>query len=245
MTRLLALIAASFAAVAAALAGDFGVSPIRVELDRDTKSALVTVSNEDERPLAFQVRALAWTQDASGADQYGDTSDLVYFPQQLKIAPKESRVIRIGYKVPALKDEKTYRLFIEELADAAAREPSKTGVAITLRFGVPVFLRPAAPGAMGELDLGAASGVARATVRNTGNVHFRIASVRFAGIGANGETTFEHAIDGWYVLARAQRLYRFATSPEVCARTRVLRAEAAAEKLTLRAERALGPEDCR
>lgn len=53
-----------------AYAGDFGVSPIRVELDRGTKSALITVSNEDSRPLAFQVRALAWTQDAaSAADQ--------------------------------------------------------------------------------------------------------------------------------------------------------------------------------
>lgn len=227
-----------------AYAGDFGVSPIRVELDRGTKSALITVSNEDSRPLAFQVRALAWTQDAAGADQYADTTDLVYFPQQLKVPPKESRVIRIGYKVPALQAEKTYRVFIEELADAA-REPAKTGVAITLRFGVPVFLRPSAPQAAGALELGAAGGEMRATARNTGNVHFRIASVRFAGTDAAGEKTFEHAIDGWYMLTGAQRLYRFAVPAELCAKTRLLRVEAAAEKLSLRAERALGPEDCR
>jgi fimbrial chaperone protein len=242
MTRPLAFLAVLF--TTSAVAGDFGVSPIRVELDRGTKSALVTVSNEDDRSLAFQVRALAWTQDGAGADQYADTADLVYFPQQLKVPPKESRVIRIGYKVPALQQEKTYRLFIEELADAA-REPSKTGVAITLRFGVPVFLRPSAPQAAGELELGAAAGVASAVARNTGNVHFRIAAVRFAGIGAGGETTFEHALDGWYLLAGAQRPYRYTVPAELCARTRLLRVEAAAEKLSLRAERALGPADCR
>ncbi len=227
-----------------AFAGDFGVSPIRVELDRGTKSALVTVTNDDTRPHAFPVRAREGTPDGAGADRYADTADLVYFPQQLKVPPKESRVIRIGYKVPAVQAEKTYRLFIEELA-GAAHEPAKTGVAITLRFGVPVFLRPAQSQAAGELDLAAAAGEARAVARNTGNVHFRIASVRFTGLGAAGETTFEHAIDGWYLLTGAQREYRHAVPAEVCARTRLLRAEAAAEKLTLRAERALAPEDCR
>ena len=53
----------------AAHGGDFGVSPIRVDLDRNTKSALITVTNDDARPLAFQVRAMEWTQDAAGADR--------------------------------------------------------------------------------------------------------------------------------------------------------------------------------
>ena len=243
MTRITAFLAAWLAATCAC-AGDFGVSPIRVELDRGTKSALVTVSNEDQRPLAFQVRALAWTQDATGADRYEDTTDLVYFPQQLKIAPGANRVVRIGYKAPPGPQEKTYRLFIEELADAAARGPNRTGVAITLRFGVPVFLRPQAPRAAGEIDPDVQAGEARATVRNTGNVHFRIASVRFSGLDEAGATLFEHAVDGWYLLAGAQRLYRYAVPPELCSRTRLLRMEAAAEQLSLRAERALGAADC-
>ena len=244
MTRPLAFLAA-LAAAAGAFAGDFGVSPIRVELDRGSKSALVTVSNEDSRPLGFQIRALAWTQDATGADRYEDTADLVYFPQQLKVPPKESRVVRVGYKVPALEQEKTYRLYIEELADPG-RDPAKTGVAITLRFGVPVFLRPAAPRIAGELELAAAAGgAANATAKNTGNVHFRLGTVRFTGLGAGGETVFEHAVDGWYLLAGAQRVHRYRVPAELCARARLLRAEADAEKLSLRAERALGPADCR
>jgi fimbrial chaperone protein len=239
------LTAALAAAVAIpALAGDFGVSPIRVELDRATKSALVTVSNDDSRPLAFQVRALEWTQDENGADRYTETTDLVYFPQQFKIAPNENRVVRLGYKVPASQGEKTYRLFIEELADAT-RPPSQTGIAVTLRFGVPVFSRPASPTSSGDARIAVSARSVRAVLKNTGNVHFRPASVRLVGLGAAGDTLFDQTLDGWYLLAGTERPYSFTLPPEVCPKLRTLRLEAPAEKLVLRAERPLEPEDCR
>lgn len=237
-------LAALLAGVAAsAFGGDFGVSPIRVELDRSVKSALITVSNDDRRPLAFQVRALQWTQDAEGADRYAETSELVYFPRQLKLAPKESRVIRVGYKAPALQREQAFRLYIEELADAASRDPGQTGVSVTLRFGVPIFLRPAPPAAAGALEL--PSGAARGLVRNTGNVHFRVNAVRYTVLGRGGETAFEQAVEGWYLLAGAQRTYAVKLPPAACARGVRLRVEALVEKLELRAERPLAPEDCR
>jgi fimbrial chaperone protein len=241
MSRLLACLCAAFASLASA--GDFGVSPIRVDLDRGTKSALVTVTNDDHKPLAFQVRVMEWTQDAAGADQYADSTDLVYFPRQLRIPPKESRVVRLGHKAPASNAEKAYRLFIEELADPE-RDPTRTGVAITLRFGVPVFVRPASVHLAGELNLTAAGGAPVALVRNTGTVHFRIATVRYAGIGHGGETLFEQSVDGWYVLAGSQRSYRLAPPPDLCAKAALLRAEAVAEKLVLRAERPFVPQDC-
>ena len=245
IARLGWLTAALAAAVAIpAHAGDFGVSPIRVELDRAAKSALVTVTNDDSRPLAFQARALEWTQDEKGADRYTETADLVYFPQQFKIAPGESRVVRLGYKVPAAQAEKTYRLFIEELADAS-RQPNQTGIAVTLRFGVPVFSRPPAARSSGEAELAASARNVRALLKNTGNVHFRPASVRLVGLGATGDLLFDQTLDGWYLLAGAQRPYSFTLPPEICSKLRTLRIEAPAEKLLLRAERPLEPEDCR
>jgi fimbrial chaperone protein len=242
MKTLVACLAAGFASLA--FAGNFGVSPLRVDLDRGTKSALLTVSNDDSRPLGFQIRAMQWTQDEAGADRYEATADLVYFPQQLKIPPKERRVVRVGYKVPATQAEKAYRLYVEELADPT-RSPTQTGVAITLRFGIPVFLRPADQRLTGEVKLSAAQGAATAQVRNTGNVHFRLASVRYTALGAGGETLLERSLDGWYLLAGAQRPYRLALPAGLCAQARLLRAEATAEGLSLRAERALEPGDCR
>ena len=236
--------ALALAAAFGAVAGNFGVSPIRVELDRATKSALVTVSNDDTKPLAFQVRALEWSQEPSGADRYTETTDLVYFPQQFKVAPNENRVVRVGYKVPATQSEKTYRLFIEELADPQ-RDASTTGIAVTLRFGVPIFLRPAAANAAGELQLSMASGTAQVTVRNTGNVHFRLASVNLTALGAGGEKVHEQSVDGWYVLTGVQRPYVLKLPQDVCQKARLVRVEAPAEKLVLRAERELAPADCR
>jgi fimbrial chaperone protein len=245
--RFLSGLAAAALATAASFltqAGNFGVSPIRVELDRATKSALVTVSNDDAKPLAFQVRALEWSQEANGADRYTETSDLVYFPQQFKVAPNENRVVRVGYKVPATQSEKTYRLFIEELADPQ-RDAASTGIAVTLRFGVPIFLRPAAASITGELDLAIKSGVAQVLVKNTGNAHFRLASVNLTALGPGGETVHQQSIDGWYVLSGVQRPYVLKLPPEVCARSKSIRIEAPADKLDLRAERELGPADCR
>lgn len=236
--------ALALAAAFSALAGNFGVSPIRVELDRTTKSALVTVSNDDAKPLGFQVRALEWTQEANGADRYTETTDLVYFPQQFKVAPNENRVVRVGYKVPATQAEKTYRLFIEELADPA-RDAAATGIAVTLRFGVPIFLRPATPNLSGALGFAKQAGALQVLVKNTGNVHFRIASVNLTALGAGGEKLHEQSVDGWYVLTGVQRPYTLKLPPDVCQKTRLVRVEAPADKLVLRAEQELAPADCR
>ncbi len=228
-----------------AIAGSFGVSPIRVDLDRSARSSVITVTNDDERTLTFQVRAMEWSQDAAGRDQYTESSDLVYFPQQLQVPAGERRVVRVGYRTPAVQTEKTYRLFIEEIADETTRTRGQTSVAISVRFGVPVFLRPASADERGEVDLSVASGATRALVRNTGNVHFRLNGVRIEGVGASGETTFEKTLDGWYLLAGAERVHEAAIPPAACAATRLVRVEAASDRLALRTEQQLGPDACR
>ncbi len=230
---------------APAVAGDFGVSPIRIDLDRSARSSIITVTNDDERMLSFQVRAMQWSQDDAGRDQYVESNDLVYFPQQLQVPPKERRVVRIGYRAPAVQAEKTYRLFIEEIADKASRNLNQTGVAIMLRFGVPVFLRPASSNERGEIDLSVTGGAVRALVRNTGNVHFRLNGVRIEGVGAAGETTFEKTVDGWYLLTGAERVHEAAIPPTACSTTSLVRVEAASDRLTLRSEQPLDPEACR
>ena len=219
--------------------GEFGVSPIRVDLDRGTRSAVVTVSNDGDAPLDFQIRATAWTQDAAGRDRYEPTGDLVFFPQQLRIPPRENRVVRLGYRNPALQIEKAYRLYIEEQAprNESTSDRPAASVAVAVRFGVPVFLRPPSVEEKGEVtDLALEGGKLGATVRNTGPVHFRINSVHLEGLGADGSTTFEQTLDGWYLLAGAERRYAAAFPPEACRRTARLRVEAVSDRLRLRSE---------
>jgi len=239
------LLCFSLAAAAPAIGGNFGVSPIRIDLDRSARSSVITVTNDDERTLSFQVRAMEWGQDDSGRDQYTESSDLVYFPQQLQIPAKERRVVRVGYRVPAVQAEKTYRLFIEEIADEATRNLSQTGVAIVLRFGVPVFLRPVNASERGDVALSVAGGTVRALVRNTGNVHFRLNDVRIEGVGAAGQSTFETTVTGWYLLTGAERVHEAAIPPGACAATQRVRVAALSERLALRAEQPLAPDACR
>src|SRR6185369_12141928 len=109
----------ALAPAGATLGGEFGVSPIRVDLDRNTRTSVVRVSNDEQGPLSFQIRAMEWTQDAEGRDVYADSSDLVYFPQQMQVPPLDSRVVRVGYRNPATQVERAYRLYIEELPKRA------------------------------------------------------------------------------------------------------------------------------
>ncbi len=124
-----------------ALAGEWRVSPIRLELDRKVKSGVLSVINEGGEKLLVQIRAFEWTQDEEGKDQYAETADLVFFPKIMTLEKGEERMIRTGIRVPAAGREKTYRLFIEEIP-----EPRKggegTNVTVAIRFGVPIFVKP-------------------------------------------------------------------------------------------------------
>jgi fimbrial chaperone protein len=234
-----------------AAAHAFGVAPIRVDLDRSTRSDTITVSNDSDTPIGLQIRAMEWIQDESGADRHFETRDLVYFPQQLRIPAGETRVVRVGYRNPALAVEKAYRLYIEQRTERTASEKeAKTAerraeLAVTVRFGVPVFLRPDKPEQRAAVSVPVVSrGVAQADVRNLGNVHFRIGAVRFTGLDADGMQTFSQSLDGWYLLSGASRGYRAALPPEACRRTARIRVEVQGESLGLVEEAGTAADDC-
>ena len=109
------VIAAGLALSQAAAAATFTVNPTQVFLNRTTRSALVTIKNETDKPVRFQLTMMAWTQDPGGQMQLAPTSDVVFFPSLLTLNGREERRVRVGAEVPAGPVEKTYRLFIEEL----------------------------------------------------------------------------------------------------------------------------------
>jgi fimbrial chaperone protein len=201
-TRFAAAAACALPLIAAA--GSFGVSPIRVDLDRGARSAVVEVTNDDQRKLSFQVKLAEWTQDASGQDQHADSSDLIFFPPIFTVEPGEKRIIRVGTKPGAApgEREKAYRLYIEELPPPA--EPGGGAqLRIALRFALPVFVAPAAPQKRLAVELArAAPGKVNVRLANQGNQSHKIESVRLRrGNDVVGE------IPGWYVLAGATRDY--------------------------------------
>lgn len=218
-TALRALLTLTFAAALLASAGAraaaFGVSPIRVDLDASARSGLITVTNDEDRRLRFQVKLRRWTQDAAGADQYADSDDLLYFPQILTLEPKEKRVVRIGLRSTPVAPETAYRLYVEEMPDVSAAPGQGAQVSIRLRFGVPVFVTGAKGEPRTELTaLGMSKGRIDLGVRNSGGRHARIEEIVARSSGREiGK------VAGWYVFPGASRPFSIPVAREACPAT--------------------------
>src|SRR5712691_182471 len=95
-------------------ASAFKVTPVRVTFSGPS-STLLTLRNESDQALRFQITSFAWWQDASGAVQLAPTEEIVFFPALLTLKPGEERKVRVAATVAAKDVEKTYRIFFEEL----------------------------------------------------------------------------------------------------------------------------------
>lgn len=226
-----------------ATAGQFGVSPIRLDLDRGAKSDAITVTNDDDAAtLRVQMRLFEWTQGADGKDEYRESQDLIYFPRLMALEKGEQKLVRVGLRAPAAAQEKTYRLFVEELpTPPAAGAPDGTRVAIAVRFGVPVFLKPAKEEVRAEIEkLDLSKGVLRVGVRNSGNMHFTITSIT----AASGEA-FSKEVPGWYLLAGAAREHAIELPAKACASLKRLDVTVKTDKLELKGALDVNATMCR
>jgi fimbrial chaperone protein len=200
-------------------AGLFSISPIRLDLDRQNKTDSIGVSNEETaRKLDMQAKLMEWKQDAKGNDIYVDSNDLVFFPRIFSIDKQDQRVVRVGIKVPATTQEKSYRLFIEELPPPP--DPDKKGaqVLFVLRFGVPIFVRPDKEQIAGSIEsIEAVPGGVAVIIKNSGNSNFQIQSIAFTGEG------YEKEIVAGYVLAGATKHVTAQWTPEACKKIGKLR----------------------
>lgn len=237
---ILPLLALALAAAAApaARASEFMVSPVRAELRAGALSETITVANRGTNRIRIGVKVMEWTQDAQGKDVYTDTTDLVYFPRQMEIEPDGRRLVRVGAKAPAGATERTYRMFIEEQPDPAS-EAAKAQVSVYFRFGVPIFLTPAAPRLQADiqeptLDKGRLSVV----LKNNGNRHVRITRVN-----VSADAGFSREVAGWYSLAGTERTYALDLPRDVCRKAKTL--SVAIEGEGVRADRQLHVDPAR
>lgn len=187
----------------------FTVSPTQVHLSAKVTSALITLRNESQEPLRFQLSIRAWAQQADGEMALTPTQEVLFFPQLLTLASSEERKVRVGL-APGVKAgaiERTYRVFVEELPPSEAQQPTQ-GVRVLTKMGIPIFVRPATPAPRPALDgLIVSGGRARFVVTNAGNAHYVPDSIRIEGIAADGSAVFSQDVKGWYILAGASRRF--------------------------------------
>src|SRR5512143_3864256 len=117
---------------------NFSISPTSLELAGGVKSGVFSVINSGEDKVNCQIDVKEWSQDADGRDVYTAAKDIVFFPKIMTVEPNEQRAVRIGIKSPPSLQEKTYRLFVEEIpSQKKASEQKETGkitVGLTIAF---------------------------------------------------------------------------------------------------------------
>lgn len=218
-----------------ARAGEFSVNPIRVELGVSAKSGVIVVKNEDRQKLNFQLQAMEWTQDADGKDVYTETQDLVFFPKILSVDPDQEGLIRVGAKVVTLPQEKTYRLFIEELPNAVKLpNGSAAQINVLIRFGAPVFLAPIKP--QDGLDIErftVSKGTMTITARNSGNRHHLVHSIHLTGKDSTGQDVYALTLGDRYLLAGTVKSYTTLLTSLQCAKLGSLEFEFKTDKLAI------------
>jgi fimbrial chaperone protein len=218
----------------AARAASFSVNPIQITLSASAKSALLTVKNETDLPVRFQVTLFAWSQDPSGQMVLAATQDVAFFPALLTLKPHEERKVRVGATVPPAAVEKTYRIFIEELPPLEKPE-APSGVTMLTRMGIPIFLQPAKVSSQAALrDLAVKGGHFGFRLLNTGTVHFIPQAVLVRGVDAAGAVVIDQKANGWYVLAGGVRVFDLGLDEKACSQVRSLTAEVTLGGTTLK-----------
>ncbi|HEX9205791.1 MAG TPA: fimbria/pilus periplasmic chaperone [Candidatus Deferrimicrobiaceae bacterium] len=237
------LLSCALLAPRAAPAGEWRVAPIRIDLGRDARSGVVTVYNESDERLHLQMKAFEWSQDGEGKDRYEETADILFFPRIMIFDRKEEKILRAGVKSPPGAREKAYRLFLEEIPEPSRAQGAN--VAVAIRFGLPVFVKPAKEDLRGEIAaLSMTSGAVSARVENRGNVHIAIKTVQFVGKNAGGEVVFTTEAPGWYLLAGASRGYGADVPPERCGQLSRIDVEVKADRLSFRGNLVADPSMC-
>jgi len=224
-------------------AGEWRVTPIRLDLGRDAKSGAVTVFNESEERLQLQMKAFEWTQDGEGKDRYEETGDILFFPRIMIFDKQGEKILRAGIKATALAREKTYRLFVEEIPEPIKAEGAR--VAIAIRFALPIFVKPLKEETRGEITgLSMSGGVVTAAVKNSGNVHLFVRTVLVQGKDGAGKLVLTKELSGWYLLAGAQRVHTAEVPADVCREIARVDVEVRTETLSFTGSLVADPSMC-
>lgn len=222
---LLALVAGMVAGMTIpAYSAGFSLSPVEVTLDHGERSQLISLTDQDVVPLRFQVHAFKWDQRPDGQMVLTPTDDVIFFPRLFDIAPHSKQNIRVGVIAPAVDGEKTYRLEIRQLKSfqqPLSQQPAERAAIVNVltNVSIPVFVEPTTASAQPSLGpLSINNGTLNFTIRNPGNAHFLIKSIRADAFSGGSQLVFSKTTRGWYVLAGGSRTYELAIPNSDCVR---------------------------
>jgi fimbrial chaperone protein len=177
--------------MSSAAIASLNISPVRVDLSAENDKDTVRITNQESSAKSYEVEVVAWTQTDEKREVYSPTDDVLAVPPLFTLNPGEEQVIRVGMLTTADSEmEKSYRMFITEIATPDDEQNKTTGIKMRLQIGVPVFIAPEAmPTA--RLSFVESTRIGDQTFirfRNTGNTHIKTREVRWSGPGIESET---------------------------------------------------------
>ncbi len=163
-------------AMATGSASALELSPVTVILSEAKPIGSVVLRNEKDRPAAFELEGLKWSQ-RDGRDIHTVDSDLIVTPPIVSLAPGESILVRVGLlsTAPDAVAEDSYRL---KILDISSLEETRTPLKIRTQVLMPVFVRPAE--SVEDIVSTLATDREGRTclfLENNGNVHQKLVSV--------------------------------------------------------------------
>ena len=193
-------------------AGNFEVSPIRVDFDSTTRSSVLTIRNvSSDESVVVQARIVKWTQ-SNGEDVTATTTDLIVNPPIFTLTPNGTQLVRLGPRDAALaqgsSNELSYRIILSEVPKAPT--PDFRGVGIALNLSVPVFFAPngSADQPLPEIVTSRdAEGRVVATVTNSGTKSFKV--TKLALTNTTSKETLEELTQVRYLLPGSKATWSF------------------------------------
>ena len=161
------------------------ISPISVSLDAKRPADAVTFFNGTAEDKVIQVEVMNWAHE-NGEDRFSPATELLVSPPMFRVPAGAKQVVRVGLKSRAAANsatEKTYRMFLQEVPETApvtAGEGGGSALRLLLRFGVPIFLKPAKtlPESISWKASRHKDNTIALSVTNTGNRHLRVSEVK-------------------------------------------------------------------
>jgi fimbrial chaperone protein len=227
------------------LAANFTLNPVKIFFDTGQKTSVLTITNNAALPLTLQVTAVGWSQDDEGRDVYSPTRDIIVFPGIFTVEKGQKRIVRIGVRVPPAANERTYRIYMEEVRPSKGEELKGTALTTLMKVGVPVFISAfkASPEAAIE-KTGISNGIFSFSVVNRGNVHYIVRNVKVEGFDKKGTRIFGKDFTGWYILSGRAKKFSGEIPHEFCMKMVTLKIEVATDILSLRESLSVLPEMC-
>ena len=104
-------------------AANLVVSPVQIYLDsahgQRLANTVLYLTNRGDKTVKYQLSTYIWSQTPQKPLDLTPTDDLIFFPQILSIDPGETQKVRLATTTPATLQEKTYRVYLEELPPEA------------------------------------------------------------------------------------------------------------------------------